>query len=139
VNRRSVASVEFTRDGDRLFASLPYRSGFVPTPVDPAPFDFAPERAPEVTRISVALDAAGLWGPEVDEALGAAEPAVDLWESGDLEPSVEDVGRLSTLTGFPPAYFYLGPVEAMDSWICFGRKVDGRRCHRITPETGRVS
>lgn len=38
-------------------------------------------------RITLALDVRALYGPEVDEACGVAEPAVDRWESGDERPT----------------------------------------------------
>lgn len=76
-------------------------------------------RNPNPERITTALDAAGLWGPEVDRACGVEEPTVDLWESGELVPTREQVEALAALTGFPVAFFYrdspppLGPV-----WMC---------------------
>jgi hypothetical protein len=53
-------------------------------------------------RITIALDARGLYGPEVDEACGAAEPDVDLWEAGKLYPTWEQVLLLAKLTGVTP-------------------------------------
>lgn len=50
-------------------------------------------------RITAALDAKGLWGPEVDIACGAAEPDVDLWEAGVLYPTWEQVQALAKLCG----------------------------------------
>lgn len=55
-------------------------------------------------RITVALDAKGLDGPEVDAACGAAEPDVDLWEAGVLYPTWEQVQRLAALCGVTPRF-----------------------------------
>lgn len=60
--------------------------------------------------ITIALDAAGLYGPEVDEACGAHEPEVDLWEAGELYPSWSQLCALAELTGVTPAYF-VRPAE----------------------------
>ena len=84
-------------------------------------------------RITLALDAAGLWGPDVDLACGAREPDVDHWEAGITTPTPEQVRLLADLTGMTPAYFYLpltpdqGPI---DGWIC-QRSGRGRGCHPI--------
>lgn len=42
-------------------------------------------------RITRALDAAELYGPDVDIACGAREPAVDDWEAGTRYPSFEQL------------------------------------------------
>lgn len=55
--------------------------------------------------ITRALDARGLYGPEVDVACGGAEPMVDLWEAGELYPTWEQLLALAELTGFPVAFF----------------------------------
>lgn len=62
-------------------------------------------------RITTALDARGLYGPEVDRALGGEEPMVDLWESGDLVPTREQVEALAELTGYPVRFFYFPVTE----------------------------
>lgn len=56
-------------------------------------------------RITFALDAKGLYGPEVDEACKASEPDVDLWEAGKLYPTWEQVLALAQLTGCFPRFF----------------------------------
>lgn len=56
-------------------------------------------------QITIALDAMGLEGPEVDVACGAQEPDVDRWESGDLYPTWDQVLALSKLTGRLPILF----------------------------------
>jgi len=63
-------------------------------------------------HITIALDAKGLYGPAVDEACGAREPDVDLWEAGKLYPSWEQIVKLAALTGKTPEYF-MGPVSAL--------------------------
>lgn len=50
-------------------------------------------------RITIALNAQGLYGPEVDVACGAREPDVDLWEAGKLYPTWEQLLLLADLTG----------------------------------------
>lgn len=61
---------------------------------------------PVPARITLALDYAGLHGPQVDVDLGGAEPMVDDWESGKYLPTPEQVQRLAAMTGRPVAYFY---------------------------------
>lgn len=67
-------------------------------------------KTPIPARITIALDAGGHEGPEVDVACGAVEPAVDLWECGVEQPTTEQVRLLAALTGFPVAFFYR-PVD----------------------------
>jgi len=55
--------------------------------------------------ITIALDAKRLYGPEVDEACGVAEPGVDMWEEGTLYPTFEQLCALAKLTGKTPGYF----------------------------------
>lgn len=61
-------------------------------------------------RITLALDARGLEGPDVDAACGAAEPDVDRWEAGELYPTWEQLKLLSNLTGLALRFFFLPPV-----------------------------
>lgn len=68
---------------------------------------FDKNAAPTPGRITQALDLAGLEGPEVDEACGVEEPTVDLWETGEVIPTKEQLERLAFLTGVRPAFFYL--------------------------------
>jgi hypothetical protein len=74
---------------------------------------------PTPQRITAALDMAGLYGPEVDYACGVKEPTVDLWESGELVPTREQIASLSMLTGFPWRFFYM-PAQTPVQWgfIC---------------------
>lgn len=57
-------------------------------------------------RITQALDAAGLFGPEVDTACGAAEPAVDEWEAGARYPTFVQLLLLANITGHDPEWFF---------------------------------
>lgn len=95
-----------------------------PSPVPPARLTGPlPNRAPDPARITQTLDAAGMAGPEVDEALGvhnALDTVVDAWETGAEVPTVEQVRRLATLTGFGPGWFYRGPLPHIEGavFIC---------------------
>lgn len=55
--------------------------------------------------ITTALDMCRLDGPGIDEACGVEEPTVDLWESGLVYPTWEQLCALAQLTGFAPAFF----------------------------------
>lgn len=67
-------------------------------------------------RITAALDAQDLYGPEVDVACLAVEPAVDQWEAGEAAPTWEQLVALSELAGCTVEFFTesarpeLGPV-----------------------------
>jgi DNA-binding transcriptional regulator YiaG len=67
-------------------------------------------RKPVPHRITTALNLMGLYGPEVDRALGGEEPMVDQWESGELVPTREQVELLAELTQYPVHYFYI-PIK----------------------------
>lgn len=56
--------------------------------------------------ITLALDAHGLDGPEVDLACGVEEPAVDRWEEGELYPTWEQLVALAELTGCSVGFFF---------------------------------
>lgn len=62
-------------------------------------------------RITQALDSRGLDGPEVDEACGVEEPAVDQWETGELIPTPGQIELLAKLTEYPVSYFYWPVTE----------------------------
>ena len=66
-------------------------------------------------RITLALDAKGLYGPEVDEACGVAEPFVDQWEAGERYPTWEQLQALADLTGCTPAFFMVDAPMLMAS------------------------
>lgn len=85
-----------------------------------------PDRSPNRDRITVALDLRGLYGPEVDEALGVADAfdtVVDSWEAGDLIPTESDIRRLSMLTGMLPAWFYMGTLPTLSNVSMCGNGV----------------
>lgn len=76
-------------------------------------------KKPVPYRITTALDMWGLFGPEVDRELGGEEPMVDLWESGDLVPTREQIDALAELTQYPVKFFY-APVTRSGGygWLC---------------------
>lgn len=81
-------------------------------------------------RITVALNANSLYGPEVDVACGAEEPAVDQWEAGILYPTWQQVLLLAELCGVTPGFFmqdFAGDKEPMRGIIC-SRGRGGRGC-----------
>jgi hypothetical protein len=84
---------------------------------------------PTPERITAALDICGLYGPEVDEALGGQEPMVDEWESGDCVPTKEQIHAIARLTGFPVKFFYLPPPDRTSPVIICGE--DG--CRSLGP------
>lgn len=69
-------------------------------------------------RITAALDMNELYGPEVDRALGGEEPMVDLWETGELVPTVEQIKLLAEMTGVTPEFFYRLPMPGAPGFIC---------------------
>ena len=56
-------------------------------------------------RITMMLDARGLYGPEVDEACGVQEPTVDLWEEGAVYPTWPQLVALAKLCETTPGFF----------------------------------
>lgn len=54
--------------------------------------------------ITTVLDAADLFGPEVDRSLGVVDPTVDEWEAGTRYPSWEQVLALAVLAGVTPEW-----------------------------------
>lgn len=78
-------------------------------------------------RITTALDAAGLDGPEVDLACGVEEPAVDRWEAGILYLSWEELVALAELTGYPVGFFVQPVTTVITPWdtsLRFHAKLD---------------
>ncbi|HXH77144.1 hypothetical protein [Nocardioides sp.] len=70
-------------------------------------------------RITIALDAGGHEGPEVDAACLAAEPAVDQWEAGQAVPTWEQLVALSELTGVAVEFFLDPPDNDIGpGWSC---------------------
>lgn len=101
-------------------------------------------RRPTPSRITVALDMAGLFGAEADRTLGVIEPTVDLWETGALVPTDEQLADLARRAGVTVEWLYGEPIEPVTFRICFRRKVDGARSHVVTypelpqPDPGRL-
>ena len=76
-------------------------------------------KAPTPERITIALDYQGLYGPEVDRALGGEEPMVDEWESGARTPSLAQIQALAEMTDFTVRWFYEpAPPPLGGGWIC---------------------
>lgn len=95
---------------------------------DPAAYFAGQVPTPE--RITTALNLCGLYGPEVDEALGGTEPMVDEWESGERVPNLTQMQALAMLTGYPVRFFYQPPPPPLGpGWMC---GTDG--CVPIAPE-----
>lgn len=73
-------------------------------------------------RITVALDAMGLYGPGVDLACGAQEPDVDRWELGELYPTWEQLVLLAAVTGCTERFFTMydaKPIPAAETTLRF--------------------
>lgn len=81
-------------------------------------------------HITIALDAAGLYGPEVDVACGVVEPAVDMWEAGRLYPTWEQIVALAQLTGKTSAYF-MAPVHHVTTPLETSMRFHVKRDERI--------
>lgn len=64
-------------------------------------------------RITIALDAKSLYGPEVDEACDAQEPDVDRWEAGYLYPTWEQLLLLAELTRCTARFFTMHDVQPL--------------------------
>lgn len=77
-------------------------------------------------RITAALDSHELYGPEVDRACGAEEPAVDMWEAGTLYPTWEQLCALAKLTETYPWLFTpaTGPA-AEEPWTTLQFHIKG--------------
>lgn len=92
-------------------------------------------------RITTALDARELYGPDVDTACGTWEgnPAgdVDDWELGTHEPTREQVRLFAALTRTPVRYFYVPLEEGEQAGVVFvchrGPTGRGRRRCEVTP------
>ncbi|HKS46746.1 MAG TPA: hypothetical protein VJT49_16865 [Amycolatopsis sp.] len=85
-------------------------------------------------RITLALDAKDLYGPEVDAACGVAEPQVDMWEAGTLYPTWEQLQALAALTGCTERFFMRQPHEDLphETSMRFHR-IGGQKCDRRQP------
>jgi hypothetical protein len=95
-------------------------------------------------RITLALDARGLYGPEVDDQVGTyegnPEGDVDAWELGEAVPKRWQVLLLAELTGMLASFFYR-PLESWETeglmWVCgrSGPNGGGRRVCQQVPMT----
>jgi hypothetical protein len=97
--------------------------------------------APIPARITIALDALQLHGPEVDIACGTHEgnPAgdVDAWEEARAVPSAEQVEKLAALCRMPVEYFY-APIEDYERDVRMFMCDRTKRKHGLTIVTSRV-
>jgi hypothetical protein len=83
------------------------------------PIDPYPERITQALDCPAAPGAVGpLEGPGVDEFCGVVEPTVDLWETGEVIPSEEELALLAELTGYPVEFFYREPVKLTGGFFC---------------------
>lgn len=104
-----------------------------PSLFDPDP---PPGPAPVPARITMALDAKGLYGPEVDLACGAREPDVDRWEAGTLIPTAVQLRLLAELTGQTVGFFFEPMPDLGTIWICQRSRRPGNRCKQIIGPLG---
>jgi|JI102314A2RNA_FD_contig_101_81254_length_2507_multi_3_in_0_out_0_1 hypothetical protein len=80
---------------------------------------------PQPWRITVALDARGLYDPDLSWALGVPVGAVDRWEEGVEVPTFEQVEKLSQLTEYLPRWFYGRELHYVEgAFMCPGGWVD---------------
>jgi hypothetical protein len=97
------------------------------------------ERRPVPARITLALDANGLYGPDVDLACGTYEGNpdgdVDAWEEGRAVPTDDQVAALARLVNMPVDYFYL-PADEVPGRVFMCDRT--RRKHGLTIVESRV-
>jgi hypothetical protein len=89
-------------------------------------------RRPEPSRITVALDTAGLFGAEADRTLGVIEPTVDLWEQGVIVPTDDQIADLAARAGVTVEWFYGPPIRPIVVRVCYRKKVNGVRSEVVT-------
>ncbi|TMR88309.1 hypothetical protein, partial [Nonomuraea basaltis] len=82
-------------------------------------------------RITLALDARELYGPEVDQALGGEEPMVDEWEEGKRVPTPDQVKALAKLTDYPIRFFYTPVPEWTGHMFMCRRSGPKKGCERV--------
>lgn len=93
-----------------------------------------PARVPTPSRITVALDLAGLFGAEADRTLGVIEPTVDMWETGAIVPTAEQLVDLAGRAGVTVEWLYGEPIQPMVMQVCYRTKKaagGGARCQRV--------
>ena len=91
--------------------------------------------APDRSRITVALDLAGLFGKQADATLGVVPGVIHRWETGELVPTEQQLTDLAERAGVTTAWFYDGPVEPLTFNVCHRTKKaagGGDRCQRVT-------
>lgn len=87
-------------------------------------------------RITTALDAHALYGPEVDAACGVEEPAVDEWEAGIRYPSWEQLQALAELCHVTTSVFTVEPQAILTGpvFICDrSKRKNGCQVVTLTP------
>ena len=67
---------------------------------------------PNPHRITVALNRANLYGKTADAKLGAVEPDLDMWETGQRQPTDAQLRKLARMANVPIGFFYLLDGEA---------------------------
>lgn len=93
-------------------------------------------RAVNPHRITVALDRAGLFGPNADAKLGAVEPDLDNWEAGLYEPSPAQLAKLAQLANVPVSFFTLADAEAPALTVARIRYGGRRGCELVVSMHG---
>lgn len=93
-----------------------------------------PGRVPTPSRITVALDAAGLFGAAADRTLGVPEPTVDLWETGSLVPTDAQLLDLAERAGVTVEWLYGEPIAPIQTMVCYRTKTaagGGPKCQPV--------
>lgn len=92
------------------------------------------QRRPTPSRITVALDAAGLFGKQADATLGVVLGVVDRWETGEVTPTDEQLADLAERAGVTVEWLYGEPIEPVTWNVCFRTKKaagGGPKCQRV--------
>jgi hypothetical protein len=118
----------------------PVRAALAPLDTDKVPAG----ATPVPSRITTALDANALDGPDVDTACGTWEGNpdgdVDMWERGEATPTRAQIRLLAALTEMPIAYFYEPADPPGTMWICSRSGPRAERCQQVstipTPPAG---
>lgn len=83
---------------------------------------YAQWRAGKVSpgRITLILNARALYGPQVDEACGVSEPAVDEWETGERYPTWAQLQALAALCEVHVGFFeHRAALPTGPLFLCF--------------------
>jgi hypothetical protein len=102
---------------------------------DVDPFEAWRDGLVSPVAITAALNLRELYGPEVDQACGVEEPAVDEWEAATRYPTWPQLEALAQLTGFQVRFFVEHRTPSSGGFMC-QRSGRGRGCHRIPAGTG---